>query len=125
VTHSIGAFGLAIRTRDIKIFAVTVKGIAIVAEVVSVMRVHLLISALILGACAGQSRTPLPKSWVRADRQPVNSGLLDIDTIGCRDEMLTPDSAARGRADKGDYSQAMVDDFVSCMKQHGYLQIKS
>ena len=39
--------------------------------------------------------------------------------------MLTPDSAARGRADKGDYSQAMVDDFVSCMKQHGYLQIKS
>jgi hypothetical protein len=89
------------------------------------MRVLLLISALMLGACAGQSRTPLPMSWVRADRQPVNSGLLDIDTIGCRDEMLTPDSAARGRADKGDYSQAMVDDFVSCMKQHGYLQIKS
>jgi len=89
------------------------------------MRVLLLISILMLGACAGQSGTPLPTSWVRADRQPVNSGLLDIDTIGCRDELLAPDSAARGKADKGDYSQAMVDDFTSCMRQHGYVQMKS
>ena len=39
--------------------------------------------------------------------------------------MLTPDSAARGKADKGDYRQAMVDDFVNCMRQHGYVEMKS
>ena len=89
------------------------------------MRVLWFVSALMLGACAGQSGIPLPTSWVRADRQPVNLGLLDIDTTSCRDEMLAPDSAARGKADKGDYSQAMVDDFTGCMRQHGYVQIKS
>jgi hypothetical protein len=89
------------------------------------MRVALLILVLMLGACAGRSGKPLPTSWVRADSQPINSGLLDIDTIGCRDEILTSDSAARGKADKGDYSQAMVDGFVSCMRLHGYVQIKS
>ena len=88
-------------------------------------RSALLILVLMLGACAGRSGTPLPTTWVRADGQPINSGLLDIDTIGCRDEILTSDSAARGKADKGDYSQAMVDGFVSCMRQHGYVQIKS
>jgi hypothetical protein len=88
------------------------------------MRVLLLILVLMLGACAGQSGTPLPTSWVRADGQPIDSGLLDIDTIACRDEIMAPDSAARGKADKGNYSQAMVDDFISCMRQHGYVQIK-
>jgi hypothetical protein len=83
------------------------------------MRVLLLISILMLGACARQPEEALlPMSWARADRQPVNSALLDIDLIGCKDEMQGPDGATRGKAD-------MVDDFVSCMREHGYVQIKS
>ncbi len=87
------------------------------------MRVLLLISILTLGACAKQPT--LPTAWARADGQPVNSGLLDIDSLNCKDEMQRPDGAARDKADKRGYSRAMVDDFVSCMREHGYVQIKS
>jgi hypothetical protein len=83
------------------------------------MRLLLLISILMLGACATPGAT-LPTAWARADGRPVNSGLLDIDTLDCKDEITTS-----GKVDKGGYSQAMVDDFVSCMRDHGYLQIKS
>jgi hypothetical protein len=83
------------------------------------MRSLLLISILMLGACAGPGAT-LPTAWARADGQPVNSDLLDIDHLDCKDEM-----AANGKSDNGGYSQAMVDDFVSCMREHGYVQIKS
>ena len=86
------------------------------------MRVLLLISILMLGACARQT---LPTAWARADGQPINSALLDIDSLDCRDQVQNPDGAARSKADKGDYSRAMVDNFISCMREHGYVQIKS
>jgi hypothetical protein len=79
------------------------------------MRLLLLASILTLGACAEQAT--LPTAWARADGQSVNSRLLDIDSLDCKDEL-----AASGKADKG---QAMVDDFVGCMREHGYVQIKS
>ena len=87
------------------------------------MRVLLLILILMLGGCA--KPLTLPAAWARADGQPVNSGLLDIDSLDCKDGVQRPDGAARGKVDKGGYSQAVVDDFVSCMREHGYVQIKS
>ena len=87
------------------------------------MRVLLLISILTLGGCA--KPLTLPAAWARADSQPVNSGLLDIDSLACKDDLQRPDGAAGGKPDKGGYSRAMVDDFVSCMREHGYVQIKS
>jgi hypothetical protein len=89
------------------------------------MRLLLLISILMLGACAGQPRAALPTAWARADGHPVNSGLLEIDSLDCKDEMPKTDAAARGKADKDGYGRAMVDDFVSCMREHGYVQTKS
>ena len=86
------------------------------------MRVVLLLSILMLGACARQT---LPTAWARADGQPVNSALLDIDSLDCKDEMQRPDGAARSKADTSNYSRAMVDNFISCMREHGYVQIKS
>jgi hypothetical protein len=79
------------------------------------MRLFLLVSVLTLGACAEQAT--LPTAWARTDGQSVNSQLLDIDSLDCKDEL-----ADRGKADKG---QAMVDDYVTCMREHGYVQIKS
>jgi hypothetical protein len=83
------------------------------------MRFFLLISVLMLGACAARG-SPLPTAWIRADGQPTNSGLLDIDSLDCKDEIT-----ASGKVDGDHYSQAMVDNFVGCMREHGYVQIKS
>ena len=99
------------------------------------MRLLLLVSILTLGACAGQPAATLPTAWARADRQPVNGGLLDIDSLDCKDGMQKPEGTNPGNADKGADSRAMVDkampdkamvdDFVSCMRERGYVQIKS
>jgi hypothetical protein len=86
------------------------------------MRALSLLSILMLGACASQPT--LPKAWARADGQPVVSGLLDIASLDCKDEMQHPDGAGPGNADKGD-SRTVVDHFVSCMRDHGYVQAKS
>lgn len=87
------------------------------------MRGLLLISILALAACARQPQ--LPTAWARADGQPVVSGLLDIASQDCKDDMQNGDGAARGSADKSGYSRTVVDHFVSCMREHGYVQIKS
>jgi hypothetical protein len=89
------------------------------------MRVVLLISILMLGACTRQPGAILPTAWARADSQPVNSGLLDIDSLDCRDEIQKPVGADGGKTNKGGDSRATVDDFVSCMRARGYVQIKS
>jgi hypothetical protein len=89
------------------------------------MRVLLFISILMLGACARQPEATLPTAWARADGQSMNSALLDIDSIRCRDDMQSPDGAAHSGADKNGYSRAMVDDFISCMRARGYVQMKS
>ena len=89
------------------------------------MRVFLLISVLMLGACAEQPAATLPTAWARADGQPVNSGLLDIDDLDCKDGMQRPEEATHGKSDKDADSRAMADDFVSCMRERGYVQIKS
>ena len=89
------------------------------------MRLLLLIAVLMLGACSSEPKATLPTAWARANGQPVDSGLLDIDKLDCRDEIQKPDTAAAGKANKGDTGRAMVDDFVSCMRQRGYVQIKN
>ena len=93
------------------------------------MRVLLLISILMLGACAKQPAATLPTAWARSDGQPVNAGLLDIDRLDCKDGIQKPDGATRGEADKSAENRAidrtMVDDFDSCMRGRGYAQIKS
>lgn len=86
------------------------------------MRALLLISILMLGACARQP--PLSTAWARADGQPVNSGLLDIDSLDCKDEGQPANGPGHPKADKRD-SRATVDDFVSCMRVRGYVQVKS
>ena len=88
------------------------------------MRLLLLISILMLGACTRQPGAALPTEWARADGQPVVSGLVDIATLDCKDEIQNPDGTPRGNADKGGYSRVKVDDFVSCMRARGYVQIK-
>jgi hypothetical protein len=87
------------------------------------MRALLLILILMLGACAKEAK--LPTAWSRADGHPINSGLLDIDSLDCKDETQKPDGAASGNAEKSGKSHAMVDNFVSCMRERGYVQIKS
>ena len=89
------------------------------------MRVLFLISILALAACTRQPEAVLPTAWARADGQPIVSGLLDIASLDCKDDMQSGDGAGRGNADKSGYSRAMVDHFVSCMREHGYVQIKS
>lgn len=84
-------------------------------------RLLLLISMLMLGACASPGVVTLPTAWGRADGQPTNSELLNIDTLDCRDKTQSLDGTASGKVDKS----AVVDDFVSCMRDHGYVQIKS
>jgi hypothetical protein len=80
----------------------------------------------LLGACAGQPKPTLPEAWARADGKPVNTALLGIDSLDCKDGAPSkPDEAAHGKADKNGNSQAMVDDFVSCMRERGYVQAKS
>jgi hypothetical protein len=75
-----------------------------------------------LGACA---RDPeLPKAWARADGRPVVSGLLDIATLDCKDEVQKPDGAG-GNLDKSSDGRGAVDHYVSCMREHGYVQLKS
>jgi len=86
------------------------------------MRALLLVSVLMLGACAREPE--LPKAWARADGRPVVSGLLDIATLDCRDEMQKPDEAA-GDPDKSSDSRGPVAHYVSCMREHGYVQLKS
>jgi len=88
------------------------------------MRVLLFVLILImLGACAGEPK--LPTAWARADGHPINSGLLGIDSLDCKDEAQKPDRAAGGDAEKGGKSHAMVDNFVGCMRERGYVPIKS
>ncbi len=89
------------------------------------MRVLLLISVLMLCACTRQPGTTLPTAWARTDGQPLSSALLDIDSLDCRDEMQKPDGASGGKANKDGDSRAMVEDFVSCMRGRGYVQIKN
>jgi hypothetical protein len=89
------------------------------------MRALLLIPILTLCACTRQPEATLPTAWARADGRPVISGLLDIASLDCKDQIQGPDEAAPGKADKGGYSRAMVDDFISCMRARGYVQIKS
>jgi hypothetical protein len=86
------------------------------------MRVLLLISVLMLGACAQEPE--LPKEWARADGRPVVSGLLDIATLDCKDEVRKPDDAV-GSPDKGGDGRGVVAHYVSCMREHGYIQLKS
>jgi hypothetical protein len=83
------------------------------------VRALLLISILMLGACTRQPDATLPSAWARTDGQPVNSGLLEIAGLDCRDEMQSADGASRGPVDK------VVGDFVSCMREHGYVASKS
>lgn len=87
------------------------------------MRVLLLLSILTLAACARQPEATLPTAWARADGQPVVSGLLDIASQDCKDDMQSGDGAVHGNADKN--AHTMVDHFVSCMREHGYVQSKS
>jgi hypothetical protein len=89
------------------------------------MRARLFILIFVLGACTREPGTTLPAAWARADGQSVSSALLDIDSLDCRDGIQKPDGTAGGKADKAGYSRAMVDDFVSCMRERGYVQIKS
>ncbi len=86
------------------------------------MRALLLLSLLTLCACASQPT--LPTAWARADGRPVVSGLVDIASLDCKDEMQRPDGAGPMGGNKAD-SRAMLDHFVSCMREHGYVQIKS
>jgi hypothetical protein len=86
------------------------------------MRVLLLVSVLMLGACAQELE--LPKAWARVDGRPVVSGLLDIATLDCKDEIRKPDDPG-GNADKSSDSRGPVAHYVSCMREHGYVQIKS
>jgi hypothetical protein len=74
---------------------------------------------LVLAACARQPEATLPAAWARADGQPVVSGLLDIAALDCKDELESAEGAARAKADK------VVDDFISCMRAQGYVQVKS
>jgi hypothetical protein len=87
------------------------------------MRLLLLTSILLLGACAEQAA--LPTAWVRADGRPINSGLLDIDSLDCKDKMLGADEDGSGKMDNSRYSEAKVQNFVGCMRERGYVQIKS
>lgn len=89
------------------------------------MRVFFLISISMLGACTSTKQPTLPTAWARADGLLVSPALLDIDGLNCKDEIQKPDGAPRSKADKGADSQAVVDDFASCMREHGYVQIKS
>jgi hypothetical protein len=91
---------------------------------VGVMRLLLLLSILTLSACAGQATSPLPTAWARGDGQAANSALLDIDSLDCKDEIQKLDGADNGKMEKAGYSRAMVEDFVSCMRAHGYVQMK-
>jgi hypothetical protein len=84
------------------------------------MRVLLLISILMLGACTEQSVATLPTAWARTDGQPVNSTLLDIDSLDCKDE-VQKESAETPQAD----SHALVTGFIGCMRERGYVQMKS
>lgn len=96
------------------------RGIRILATTLGNMRLLLLISILMLGACAGPGVT-LPTAWARADGQPTNPELLNIDVLDCKDETQNLDGMVNGKVDK----IAVVGDFVSCMREHGYIQIKS
>jgi hypothetical protein len=78
-----------------------------------------------LGACSGPPAATLPTAWARTNGQPINSGLLDIDTLDCKDDIQKPEGAISSKADKAGDSRAMVDDFVGCMRARGYVQIKS
>jgi hypothetical protein len=84
------------------------------------MRWLLLISVVMLGACAGPG-VALPTAWARTDRQPVNSELLHFDILDCKDETQDVNEAAGGKVDKS----AVVGDFVGCMRERGYVQMKS
>jgi hypothetical protein len=86
------------------------------------MRVLFLISVLLLDACAQEPK--LPAAWARADGRPVVSGLLDIATTDCKDEMQKPDEASSS-PDKVGSSRGPVDHYVSCMREHGYVQLRS
>ena len=88
------------------------------------MRMLLLISILMLGACADQQGATLPTAWARADGKPVNSGLLDIDSLDCKDGIQKPDGAVVSKANKAGDSRAMVDDFAGCMRARGYVRSK-
>jgi hypothetical protein len=88
------------------------------------MRVLLLISIVMLGACAKQPALTLPTAWARADGRPVNSALLDIDSLDCKDEIQKPEGAIRDKADKDSSNHAIVEDFVGCMRARGYVQTK-
>jgi hypothetical protein len=81
------------------------------------MRLLLLIPILMLGACTKPEVT-LPTAWARADGKSINSELLDIDILDCRDETQSIDGTANGKVDK----TAVVGDFVNCMREHGYIQ---
>ena len=59
-----------------------------------------------------------------ADGRPLVSGLLDIATLDCKDEVQKPDEAG-DNPDKGGSSRAVVNHYVGCMREHGYVQIKS
>jgi hypothetical protein len=75
--------------------------------------------------CTRQPGAMMPTAWARSDGQPVSPALLDIDRLDCRDGIQKPDGAAGGKANKDGDSRAMVDDFVSCMRGRGYVQLKS
>lgn len=85
------------------------------------MRWLLLISILTLGACADERDVNLPTAWVRADRQPTDSALLNIDILDCKDETQDLNRETVGKVDKS----AVVRDFTSCMRDRGYVQTKS
>jgi len=85
------------------------------------MRLLVLVSIVLLCGCADQRAVTLPSAWIRANGQPTDAQLLNIDTMDCRDQTQDADGTASGKVDKN----AVVGDFVTCMHAHGYVQIKS
>jgi hypothetical protein len=110
-----------IPTQDIRTLAATLAGTDIRSQSNALMRALVLASALMLGACVQEPE--LPKAWARADGRPVVSALLDIATLDCKDEMQKPDGASD--PDKGADRRGPVDHYVGCMREHGYVQLKS
>ena len=87
------------------------------------MRLLLFVAILMLGACAREAK--LPTAWARADGRPINSALLDIDSLDCKDEAQRPDEPPSGNEQKSGKGQAMADNYVRCMRERGYVQSKS
>jgi hypothetical protein len=92
---------------------------------VGVLRTPVLISIVMLAACSRSPEAVLPTAWARADGQPVVSGLLDIATLDCKDEIKSADKDKDDDSHAIGDSHAVVARYVGCMREHGYVQLKS